>query len=352
MAPYIDYAEDRIPGRPGDAFDIALGKDDISLINANPQAAQVATVTITAVNTTLYTVTINGVSVTYTSDGSATQAEISAGLQAAILAEPAISGLVVASGTTTLIITSVSPGLPFTIAVGANLSAAATTANAEAAAVPFGRAIIRDSANAQGGRLVAAGAFTASSVVLTPAAVNTTLYRIVITVDGVPYQISYTSDGSATVQEIVEGLDAAIIAASVPNVASSEDNATLTIASVNGAAISVDYPAGLISAAVTQSAGLAELFAGVALRQDTEEPQSGVAAYAPNSTMSVRRKGRVRVQTEEQCNPGEPVYVRVAASGANTTIGVFRKSQGAGAVLLPGANWYKSESASRAILQL
>ena len=351
--PYIAYEELLLQGRAGDPFDSAIAKDDISLINASPQAAQVATVTITAQNSTLYTVTINGVSVTYTSDASGTQAEISAGLQAAILAEPAISGLVDPSGSTTLVITSRQAGLAFTIAVGANLSAAATTASAAAAALPFGRAVLRDASNVQGCQLIAASAFTASSIEFTPTAVNSTLYRINLTVDGEVYVISYTSDGSATAQEIVEGLKAAADLLTIPNVVTSEDDSVFLVESANGSSISAQ-PTSNLAMVVTNGDTLESLLAGVSLRQDTEDPSQtgGVDGYAPNANCSIRRMGRVRVATEASCSPGDKVYVRVAASGSNTTIGIFSNAGGAGAVLLPGASWYKNESASLAILQL
>jgi len=351
--PYTDYESLLLQGRAGDAFDGATNKDDISLINASPQAAQVATVTITAQNATLYTVTINGVSVTYTSDASGTQAEISAGLQAAIEAEPSISGLVIASGSTTLIITSRQADLAFTISVGANLSAAATTASAAAAALPFGRAVVRDASNVQGCQLISASAFTASSIEYTPTVANTALYRINLDVDGAAYVIDYTSDGAATAQEIVEGLKAAADLLSIPNVVVTEDDSVLLIESANGSSISSDQTSNLTIVVVNGDA-LADAFAGVALRQDTEDPSQtgGVDGYAPNRTCSIRRQGRVRVSTEASCSPGDKVYVRVAASGANTTIGIFSNAAGAGAVLLPGASWYKNESASLAILQL
>ena len=351
--PYTDYESLLLQGRAGDAFDGATNKDDISLVNASPQAAQVATVTITAQNDTLYTVTINGVAVTFTSDASGTQAEISAGLQAAIEAEPSISGLVIASGSTTLIITSRQAGLAFTISVGANLSAAATTASAAAAALPFGRAVVRDASNVQGCQLISASAFTASSIEYTPTVANTALYRINLSVDGLVYVINYTSDGSATAQEIVEGLKAAADLLSIPNVVVTEDDSVLLIESANGSSISSDQTSNLTIVVVNGDA-LADLFAGVALRQDTEDPSltGGVDGYAPNRTCSIRRAGRVRVSTEASCSPGDAVYVRVAKEGANLTIGIFSNAAGAGAVRLPGASWYKNESASLAILQL
>ena len=89
--------------------------------------AQVDTVTVTTVtNSLLYTVTINAVEYSYTSDIDATNDEIVAGLIAAINAgtEP-----VTASGTTTVILTADVAGTAFTTTVTAELSVATTTAN-------------------------------------------------------------------------------------------------------------------------------------------------------------------------------------------------------------------------------
>lgn len=88
--------------------------------------AQVNTLTPIVQNTALYTVTINGVDFDFTSDGSATAAEIVAGLIAAINAgsEP-----VTASGVATLILTADQPGIPFTVSQTANLTNVDTTPN-------------------------------------------------------------------------------------------------------------------------------------------------------------------------------------------------------------------------------
>lgn len=78
------------------------------------------TFTPTVANTAVYTLKVNGYTVTFTSDGSATAAEIVTGLKAAIAAETNITGITT-SGTTTLI---VSPTVS-----GADWSAYAITTN-------------------------------------------------------------------------------------------------------------------------------------------------------------------------------------------------------------------------------
>ena len=112
-------AAQRLFGQEEKPTRIAIGK-------RSTEATQVTTITPTAVNSAVYTVTINGVEFEFTADGSATASEIVTGLIALINAgtEP-----VTASGTTTLILTSDSAGLGFSVTVGANLAAVATTPN-------------------------------------------------------------------------------------------------------------------------------------------------------------------------------------------------------------------------------
>jgi hypothetical protein len=88
--------------------------------------AQVITVTPTAANTYIYSVTINDTEFSFTSDGSATAAEIVTGLIALINAgsEP-----VTASGTSTLILTADEAGVSFTVTLGGNLSKVTSVAN-------------------------------------------------------------------------------------------------------------------------------------------------------------------------------------------------------------------------------
>lgn len=84
------------------------------------RSADVVNIAITAVNTFLYSLKINGVAYTYTSDGSATQAEIGAGLIAAYNA--AVSGLVMTYSTGVLTLTGTT-NLDFSVnTLSANLA--------------------------------------------------------------------------------------------------------------------------------------------------------------------------------------------------------------------------------------
>jgi hypothetical protein len=100
--------------------------DEIKVGRLTTAVAQVNTLTPTVVNSFLYTVTINGILYSYTSDGTATAAEIVTGINAAINAgtEP-----VTASGTVTVILTSDTAGAGFSLSLSANWANVATTPN-------------------------------------------------------------------------------------------------------------------------------------------------------------------------------------------------------------------------------
>lgn len=100
--------------------------EKVKIMKTSAVIAQVDTITPTAVNSTIYTVTVNGIAFSYTSDASATVSEIVAGLIAAINAgtEP-----VTASGSTTLILTADAAGEGFTVELNGNMSIVHTTAN-------------------------------------------------------------------------------------------------------------------------------------------------------------------------------------------------------------------------------
>lgn len=82
------------------------------------------TLTPTVANSTVYTVTINGTPYTYTSDATATAAEITAGLDAAI-GSPA--GITVTDNTGTLTVEVTTPGTGWSISTSTNLAVAFTT---------------------------------------------------------------------------------------------------------------------------------------------------------------------------------------------------------------------------------
>ena len=121
----------------------------------NDGAAQVTTVTIASENnTTLYTVTINGVALDFTSDASGTFAEIQAGLLAAIN-DSAFNGVglafdvTAAAGTaTTIVITADVEGAQFTCTVTATILTVALT-TPHSGSIPFGLVVAQATDDAE-----------------------------------------------------------------------------------------------------------------------------------------------------------------------------------------------------------
>jgi hypothetical protein len=100
---------------------------DVVLCDNNTTAQVDRVENITVVNSTAYTVTINGVEHTYTSDESASSVEVVAGIVSAINSgsEP-----VTASDNTSYVsVAADSAGVPFTVSINANMSVRNTTAN-------------------------------------------------------------------------------------------------------------------------------------------------------------------------------------------------------------------------------
>lgn len=100
-----------------------LGAPPPSIIIGRRQVDEV-TLTPVVANTQTYTVTINDVDYTYTSDASATAAEITAGLDTAI-GSPA--GITVTDNTGTLTVEVTTPGTAWSISVSSNLTQVNTT---------------------------------------------------------------------------------------------------------------------------------------------------------------------------------------------------------------------------------
>lgn len=109
--------------------------------------AQVSNVSVdVAAATTLYQFTVNGVTISYTSDGTPTIGEIHAGLLADAQSKTALQGVVTFSGASpNIVITADAAGTPFLLAeADANLTGSTTTPNKTGSPIPFGRGIAVD----------------------------------------------------------------------------------------------------------------------------------------------------------------------------------------------------------------
>lgn len=328
--------------------------DNRSLVNEDPRAQQVSTVTVdTVANSTRYAFTIDGVEIEYTSDGSATNAEIVAGLLAAVQAEPLVNGRVtgVATSATVLTLTARIAGYAFTISdTDSRLTTATSTANDLPDAIPFGEPVLLDGSG-KAKRCTAAN-MTAMACTLTPTADDSTVYAVIVNVPqaaggrGYSERVAITSDSDATVQEIVEALQTAIAASGLSDhITASEDDASLTLTvqlAGLGIEVSVEGPWASIAWA---GESIDDALAGVTCRDLSQAQENG--GYAGGSTMTVRRRGRIAVTTGESCAPGDPVYVRVAGTGAP-----FRKSM-SGVNYMPTkrARWAETLSSTLAVLE-
>lgn len=375
------YRSNSAAGVPGQPYDDT--GQVVTATNQAPQAAQIETVTIDAAdNSTTYSLLFfdGAIEVEFTSDASATTAEIVAGLVAAINGEALLSGIVVAAGADPdAIITARNGGIGFQVALGQNaasMTLVQTQANALADPVPFGRAVIDDGQGAQGsrlGRLAAAGSLTARQVDLTPAAVNNATYHADVTIEdgGIAqtYHAEFLADGTATAAEIVDGLVAVLnglLPAETVLAANNSDNLRLT-SELAGKDFS--YSVGSDAAAATWTVAadnqsrltdINEAILGLSeVSHINEKPVPAVgqiadqdAVYGPNTPMSVREDGRT--WTRPEALPAvltSPVFVRLAADGDLDELGGFTATAGAGLARLKRAHWHKTNG-TLAVVQL
>jgi hypothetical protein len=335
------------------------GMETLSRINDRPRTAQVSTVTVaTAENSSDYTVTLNGVPITVTSDGSATGTEIATLLSAAVNAEALVAGAVTATSSSAVVtVTSRVAGNSFTLTTAdARLTVATPTANAPADPLPYGVAVLDLGYQFVGVPDAALAPLTTLHVVtLTPAVANATVYELRLVVAGIPYAVSITSDGSATAAEIVTALTTAVNNALPANsvLASGTDTLVLT-SEVAGQTFEV-FPSSTLSTAITtHGVELADVFAGVTVdhAQNENPVASGVAGFTGGSVLPVARKGELFVTTENDVTDlNAQVFIRVSGSGQK---GAFRSSPATGFLPLPRsrARWVRRSSSTLAVVRV
>jgi hypothetical protein len=358
-----DVRSQRLPGIVGMLVMASMLNELDTVINKSPQAKQVGEIVVdTAANDTDYTVTINGVDITITSDADGTKPEIAAALAAAINAEPLVRGQVEAEsdGVDTVTLTGTFPGLAFTASdADANLTTTEeVTAAADAEAIPFGRLVCSTGYTDEGnkhGFLAKSSLLTAQvdSMVVTYAAGE--IYSVGIDIDGETYwvHVAADTDTDTTGAAIVAAINAIMPANTVlAAYTAGSDTITLT-AEVAGKAF--ETKRGLKSGTIARltlvhtTSGVAtdvtKAAAGVSLHTYDEEIPAGEteASYPANAGLKVCRKGLIWVENSESPSVGDPVYVELAA-GANS--GKFYKTSSATRVLLPNARWERAAGLS------
>lgn len=332
-----------------------------TLINKNPQAKQVTTIAVnSASGSTTYTITVNGVDVSYTTEGSTSTAALAQGLVDAVNAEPSVRGQVVATrSSSTIILTGTYPGQSFTAAESeADLGTpSTTTAAATADAVPFGRAVVRSGVSTVDGsgygKLAKTAAFSAQVDTLTIPYVSGTEITVTVTYRGRPYSASSTSATSAdaTITALKTVLNAMLPANTVAvtdNDSGSNDATALILTAeivgeefTTGWTVSDDGasdPAPSISSTKGVSTSLRLAFAGISLwSPDVEATTVGAtsASYPANEGMLVGEAGEVWVSNSDGVAEGDDVYV-------DLTDGTFTNTASSTTALLPQARFSRA----------
>lgn len=300
--------------------------------------AQISTVTLTNWSADrTYAATINSTVITITSPtGDADVTGAAVRLAAAINADASVGGQVRATSALGVVtLTSILPGLSFTLAGSTDAAAASVQSATAPSDVKIGRALLSggqasisfDSySQRQANGFIKLPLFanlTARVVHVTPTAANSVQYGLVITLDdGSQYSFAITSDGSATAQEIVEAQVAAFPAALSGIITATEDNAKLILTAAAGRQFQVStYGVGVQVVAVSVAGDDAQrLFVGVSAIDDTMEyaaAEGNELVYVGGHPVGVLVEGEILVLNSQSVNPGDPVYVEMASGDDN-----------------------------------
>lgn len=329
-----------------------------TVINAAGQAAQVTTIAVPASvdNSTAYLVTLDGVTATYTSDASATQAELGAGLVAALAAEPGARGQMTAAysgGTLTL--TGTYAGVAHTVSVsggtGSNIlgTPSTTTSASMGTSVPFGVAVqsqgyVSGTSVKSGGSPVTTG-FTAQVMTITIATGASASFTATVDINGKRYTsnaVVHDTDAATTATALAAAINAVMPTETV--IASTSTADLVLTAEVEGAEFeAMVQTAGSASADATKvyttgpsiSTSLARALVGVSARKASVENSTiggDDPTYIGNSAMEVWTKAEVVVSDRGLTIAyGDPVYVSVASS----TRGFIYNAAGTDRVFIP-----------------
>lgn len=329
-----------------------------TVLNSDPQRVQISTLTVSNfADGKKYTWTIDGEEDSYTAIAADTNNDgVAAKIAAEINNNQYQRGLVKATAAGAVVtLTGLYPGQSVDVFGSTDLAAADTQSALEASKVPFGRLVIfagqaitayegysQREMNLNG-KLPLASALTARVLTLVPTVVNSTEYSVTAIVDGVRYSASHTSDGSATAQEIVEGLQTALAAVLPSSVVATEDDASLILTGAGGVYFEVEHDSNQALTVTEAGQTLEQVALGVTKRRDDLEVDTigggATLEYPANHPMEVITRGLIAVELESGVTPSmtDPVYVGVGAS--NT--GRFYNAAGADRLRLPNhiAKW-------------
>ncbi len=329
-----------------------------TLINSDPQAVQVYTVVVdAATDSTAYSFSVDGNTISFTSGVGTTKALIAAGLLADFNATAAARGRYsgATDGVDTLTFTAVNADIDLVISDSdARLTTTETVAPAAANTIGFGLGILNlqssDGEGADTCALVYAAKLTAQVDTLTVDYAVGESYTVTIAIDGETYQIgpvAATVDDATTSAAIATAINAMMPANTVIATNPAATSVVLT-AEVAGKAFKttpglVSGTTARLSLAHTTSGPLTDInlcFAGISVYStDTEAlvVEGDVAAYAANSGVKVMRKGRIYVSNSEDPTTSDKVYVQTSTSGGLQ--GTFTKTASSTTLLLTNARW-------------
>jgi hypothetical protein len=291
----------QIRGRAGQAIGSRLGTeytaDDLSKVvttgSASAPVAQISTVTVdSAQNSTLYSLDIlppgyeSPIVVSFTSDATATTAEIAAGLAASVNADAAASGWFDAGAAANVAtLTGNAPGIVVSVSSSAasasDLTIAVATAAASGGSYTFGRVVDLSSFDAAAGvYAVSAPALPSQSTLVLSAthdagatySVQISARNINTNATIVPSAISFSAgaSASATATNAVTAFDAAFGAgATVTSVAGADITITITAALPNEFS-------GIVTAPSATGGGGAEDYGVTSVNPAGDLPRSGV----------------------------------------------------------------------------
>lgn len=368
--PQLNYRGNLYPAFEGRRTD-NTGRT-IKAINQAPQAKQVNTLTFTGAGSEgdKKSIDIDGVKVEITVPAAPTLAKDRDLLVAAINAEPLVNGRVIAEAVGAggvLTVTAKIGGIGFTVTnVDSDITNVATTANATAASVPFGRLILSggqsasiDSVSGQKlGQLAQASALTAQVDTLTLTYDAGIVAIVTVEVEGETYSVQHTmATDAATSATAIAALLNGVLPTDSVLAAGVGDAVTLTAETAGrpfrsstsfGPGVTTGAFAKATNAGTTTDIGLITL--GISEYSDSVEKQDVTgpgdinyvgATYPPNYPINVRQ-GRTDVQLEDTgATLGSSVYVRLRAVGALTRVGGFRATPAEGCVLVRGARLHK-----------
>jgi hypothetical protein len=295
---------------------------------------------------TTYTITINGVSSSFTSSSS-TQAQVVAGLVAAVNAQ---SGLGVtasnhASANTSVDLTANTAGVPFTTSVSSGLTLTHTTANIGTGTV------YNFTLNGILVQYTCVYTDTAASIRdgLISALRGMQLFEGVVAANPSGLYVSLTSEVPGTAFTLVAGTNTTTAAVTAN---------TSPVFIPFGSAIVKRTGAGSYDRSGSLPSATGQNFVGIAERihtlVDPMQSYPNSTSIAPGEDMSVGYQGRWYVTVEVAVSAEDPAYFRTTANGSLTQLGAWRNNSDSGnADAVPnGSARFKTSAAAGGIAEL